>query len=376
MRPRVSDPGAGRRIRQTKIRLRMCSLAARGLWSELREHRRSFNRAGVSLSVEQLGRLTSSTPEEVQAAVADLLGSGVVRGRIADGRVELRWSVGRHPRRPAAPNDVASAGVAGPLPETSGVERTRALRRNRQRRFRARRGASPVGTPAAPAPGPAPSGVPEGEAPAAVAQEEHDANRPASTFPSTNAVEDVAPARHAAPPGGAPVARHASSFCATPQRHSDAEVARPASRSWSLSSDSLSLHRRTKTEETSARARDAPAWRADSGWTGITDDLRRQCAEAFPACDLDRQLAAMSAWLSANPRRAHKSNWARFIVNWLTREQDRGGDHRHGGTADRPPYRGDDASARRAVKAVREYPQTGLAPLVLSGDPPAPPGAA
>jgi hypothetical protein len=33
----------------------------------------------------------------------------------------------------------------------------------------------------------------------------------------------------------------------------------------------------------------------------------------------------MGEWLIANPAKAVKSNWRRFIVNWLSRSQDKGG---------------------------------------------------
>ncbi len=70
------------------------------------------------------------------------------------------------------------------------------------------------------------------------------------------------------------------------------------------------------------------SWAAGQGWSGITDEDRRVWTAAYPACDLDRQFSAMTAWLDANPERARKSNWRRFIVNWLRRSQDRGGDRR------------------------------------------------
>jgi hypothetical protein len=70
------------------------------------------------------------------------------------------------------------------------------------------------------------------------------------------------------------------------------------------------------------------AWTAGGGFAGISDEDRRQWGEAYPACDVGRQLSAMHQWLSANPREAKKSNWRRFIVNWLSRAQDRGGDTR------------------------------------------------
>lgn len=75
-------------------------------------------------------------------------------------------------------------------------------------------------------------------------------------------------------------------------------------------------------------------WTPEKKWEGITEEDRTTWAVAFPACDLDRQLAAMTAWLKANPKKAHKSKWDRFIVNWLTRSQDRGGDAKSAPAAD------------------------------------------
>jgi hypothetical protein len=43
---------------------------------------------------------------------------------------------------------------------------------------------------------------------------------------------------------------------------------------------------------------------------------------------LDIELVRASEWLKANPTRARKSNWRRFLVSWLTRSQDRGGTNR------------------------------------------------
>jgi len=62
-------------------------------------------------------------------------------------------------------------------------------------------------------------------------------------------------------------------------------------------------------------------------WLGITDDDLRTWGAAYPAVDLKRQLAAMSAWISANPSNGRKSNYAKFITNWLARSQDKGGDN-------------------------------------------------
>lgn len=80
------------------------------------------------------------------------------------------------------------------------------------------------------------------------------------------------------------------------------------------------------------------AWTADAGWTGITDEDRREWAEAYPGAVLAQELAKATAWLKANPSRANRSNWRRFIVGWLQRCQDKGGTSREPGKRpeDRP----------------------------------------
>ena len=46
----------------------------------------------------------------------------------------------------------------------------------------------------------------------------------------------------------------------------------------------------------------------------------------FPAVDVAQQLRTMSAWLDANqPRRKTDSGMKKFIVSWLTKDQNRGG---------------------------------------------------
>lgn len=71
----------------------------------------------------------------------------------------------------------------------------------------------------------------------------------------------------------------------------------------------------------------APVW-TKAGWQGIGATHKARWGIAYPACNIDRQLAQMDNWLRANPAEASKSNWLRFITNWLKREQDKGGDKR------------------------------------------------
>ena len=80
-----------------------------------------------------------------------------------------------------------------------------------------------------------------------------------------------------------------------------------------------------------SQPKDAIGWSVESGWQGITDQHRQTWATAYPACTLDIELVRATEWLIANPTKARKSNWRRFLVSWLTRSQDRGGTIRSAG---------------------------------------------
>jgi hypothetical protein len=116
---------------------------------------------------------------------------------------------------------------------------------------------------------------------------------------------------------------------------------------------------------TRSQPHSAVSWNADAGWQGITDADRQEWRQAYPACDLTAELAKATSWLKGNPTKAHKSNWRRFVVSWLTRSQDRGGTNRTPGVRpderapakswdERPSYRAEfqrsmtDAEYRRA----------------------------
>jgi len=55
---------------------------------------------------------------------------------------------------------------------------------------------------------------------------------------------------------------------------------------------------------------------------------------AAPGLDVQGELDRMHAWLLANPKN-RKKNVARFVVNWLVREQGRRGNPGHGGPGPR-----------------------------------------
>lgn len=62
-------------------------------------------------------------------------------------------------------------------------------------------------------------------------------------------------------------------------------------------------------------------------WINIKIEDKSGWLAAYPACDIDLELYKMREWLLANPDK-RKKNYRRFIVNWLTRTQDKGGSER------------------------------------------------
>jgi hypothetical protein len=95
----------------------------------------------------------------------------------------------------------------------------------------------------------------------------------------------------------------------------------------------------SKPQAAASRAKSAVSWSADAGWEGITDTDRSEWAQAFPGAVLAQELAKATAWLKANPSRAGRRNWRRFIVGWLQRCQDKGGTNREPGRRpdEKPP---------------------------------------
>ncbi len=59
-------------------------------------------------------------------------------------------------------------------------------------------------------------------------------------------------------------------------------------------------------------------------WLNIKIEDKSGWLAAYPACDIEIELYKMREWLLANPDK-RKKNYRRFIVNWLTRTQDKGG---------------------------------------------------
>ena len=61
-------------------------------------------------------------------------------------------------------------------------------------------------------------------------------------------------------------------------------------------------------------------------WDDITDEMVKLWEIAYPACDIENELAKMASWLLANPKKRKTANgYPRFITSWLSRAQDKGG---------------------------------------------------
>jgi hypothetical protein len=60
-------------------------------------------------------------------------------------------------------------------------------------------------------------------------------------------------------------------------------------------------------------------------WQGIDATHRAKWHEAYPAVDIDRELLGAAEWLKANPTKAVKRAWYRFLTNWFRRTQESGG---------------------------------------------------
>jgi hypothetical protein len=80
---------------------------------------------------------------------------------------------------------------------------------------------------------------------------------------------------------------------------------------------------------TSSKPADPLRWSAESGWEGITDADHAEWSRAYPAADLPVEIQKAHLWLVANPKKARKSNWRKWLTTvWLSKCQDRGGTHR------------------------------------------------
>jgi len=81
---------------------------------------------------------------------------------------------------------------------------------------------------------------------------------------------------------------------------------------------------------------DLPATQGQT--VSITEADVAEWRDAFPAVDVPQQLRAMRQWLLANERnRKTVRGMRKFVVSWLSRDQDRGGARQHNGHQSQAP---------------------------------------
>lgn len=86
----------------------------------------------------------------------------------------------------------------------------------------------------------------------------------------------------------------------------------PVSPEDSPAAEDVSPHRRIRFDPRSLR------------FVGILPEDIDRWKNTFLAVDVEQELRKMELWAAANPAK-RKANWFRFITNWLSREQERGG---------------------------------------------------
>lgn len=65
-------------------------------------------------------------------------------------------------------------------------------------------------------------------------------------------------------------------------------------------------------------------WSEQESFTGVDDAQRKVWNDAYPSVNIDSELRKAHAWLVANPTKAGKRNYRKFLTNWLARGHDRG----------------------------------------------------
>lgn len=88
---------------------------------------------------------------------------------------------------------------------------------------------------------------------------------------------------------------------------------------------SPSLYAPSGTSSDSEPKKEIIEWSAEIGFTGITDGDLSEWANAYPAVNLTMQIARAHTWLKDNPSKKKKAV-RRFLSNWFSRSQERGGD--------------------------------------------------
>lgn len=88
-----------------------------------------------------------------------------------------------------------------------------------------------------------------------------------------------------------------------------------------LRSHNSTEHDKTK-EDSTKEKEDTVRWLKTKGWQGMTAVKIAELSKAYPSVDVSTELLRMNEWLKANPSKARKRQWMRFITNWIGRSND------------------------------------------------------
>jgi hypothetical protein len=83
--------------------------------------------------------------------------------------------------------------------------------------------------------------------------------------------------------------------------------------------------RESKTKAASASASASASDLLDRFLNTLAGADKDAWKKAYPACDIDIEIAKAREWVKANPAKGRKSNYRKFINSWLSRSQDGGG---------------------------------------------------
>tara|TARA_R110000824_G_scaffold379203_1_gene571111 strand:+ start:2950 stop:3561 length:612 start_codon:yes stop_codon:yes gene_type:complete len=89
-----------------------------------------------------------------------------------------------------------------------------------------------------------------------------------------------------------------------------------------LRSHNSTEHDKTIDDNTNKKEEDPVRWLKTKGWQGMTADKIAELSKAYPSVDVPTELLRMNEWLKANPSKARKRQWMRFITNWIGRSND------------------------------------------------------
>lgn len=83
---------------------------------------------------------------------------------------------------------------------------------------------------------------------------------------------------------------------------------------------------------------------------------------AYPAVDIEQEIRRAAEWCAANPTNGRKSNYRKFLTDWMSRTQDRGGTR----NGHQPNVIVSNADRRRAEKRAAEFTEPD-APIPIFG---------